>query len=46
MLVEKPIPLAITGNETANNSMVFNFFVHLYLAQLKLATSLSLGHFV
>ena len=46
MLVEKPIPLAITGNEMANNSMVFNFFVHLYLAQLKLATSLSLGHFV
>ena len=25
--------------------MVFNFFVHLYLAQLKLATSLFLGHF-
>ena len=45
MLVEKPIPLEITGNETANNSMVFNFFVHLYLAQLKLATPLSLGHF-
>ena len=45
MLVEIPTPLPITGNEKANNSVVFNFFVHLYPVQLKLATSWSLSHF-